>query len=144
MTRTTEEKFVEALHMTSHSWGIALDRRLRPLGFSRSKWLIFLHLSREDGLTHSALAERIGIEPATLVRLIDKMEIEGVVMRKASEIDRRIKHLHLTPTGIETAKRVKAQAIDLRKKLLSEIDPQQLEITLNTLSLIRKKLESTP
>ena len=65
-------------------------------------------------------------------------------MRKASEIDRRIKHLHLTPTGIETAKRVKAQAIDLRKKLLSEIDPQQLEITLNTLSLIRKKLESTP
>lgn len=143
MTRTTEEKFVEALHTTSHNWGIALDRRLRPLGFSRSKWLILLHLSREDGMIHSALAERIGIEAATLVRLIDKMEIEGIVIRNTSETDRRIKHLHLTPAGIETAKRVKAQAIDLRKKLLSEIDPQQLEITLNTLSLIRKKLEST-
>ena len=143
MTPTTEEKFVAALHMTSHDWGVALDRRLRPLGFSRSRWMILLHLSRQDGIVHSVLAERMGIESATLVRLIDKMESEGLVIRNTSETDRRIKHLHLTNSGIETAKRVKAQAIDLRKKLLSEIDPQQLENTLNTLSLIRKKLEST-
>lgn len=142
MTRTPEEIFVESLHQTSHGWGIALDRRLRPLGFSRSKWMILLHLSREDGMIHRTLAERLGIESATLVRLIDKMETEGILARRASETDRRVKHLHLTPSGIETAKRVKAQAIELRKKLLSEIDPNELAVAIAVLSNIRTKLET--
>jgi MarR family transcriptional regulator for hemolysin len=142
MIRTLEETFGETLHLAAHAWRITLDRRLRPLGFSRSKWMILLHLSRTDGMTLSALAERIGIEAATLVRLIDRMEAEGMLERRPSESDRRIKHLHLTPTGKETAKRIKAYAADLRKEILSEIDEKELNSTLSVLENIRKKLET--
>ena len=51
---------------TARLWRYALDQRLQPLGLSQAKWLVLLHLSRENGLMQKQLARRVGIEPPTL------------------------------------------------------------------------------
>jgi len=140
--KTLDEQFAESLHLAAHGWRTALDRRLRPLGYSRSRWMVLLHVSREDGITHRDLAERLGIEAPTLVRLIDRMEAEGLLKRRASETDRRVKHLHLSPDGRKEVERIWTSAADLRKEILSGLSKSEINTTLNVLQKIRTKLET--
>ena len=79
-----DEQFAESLHQVAHIWRTELDRRLRPLDFSHSRWLLLLHLSRHDGCTHCELAQHMGIEAATLVKQVDHMEQEGLLKRCTS------------------------------------------------------------
>lgn len=140
--KALDEQFSEALHRAAHGWRIALDRRLRPLGFSRSRWMVLLHVSREDGIAHCELAERLGIEAPTLVRLIDGMEAEGLLKRCASETDRRVKHLRLSPSGRKEVERIWATATDLRSEILSGLSKADINTTLNVLQEIQSKVES--
>ncbi len=141
MMKDLDEQFSEALHRTAHSWRITLDRRLRPLGYSRSRWMVLLHASRVDGITHSELADRLGIEAPTLVRLIDRMEEEGLLNRRPSETDRRVKHLDLTPAGRKEVERIRACAADLRKEVLKGLGTAEISAALKILEQIRSKLE---
>ena len=140
--KSLDEQFAEALHLAAHGWRTALDRRLRPLGYSRSRWMALLHVSRNDGISHRELAERLGIEAPTLVRLIDRMEGEGLLKRCASETDRRVKHLHLSEAGRKEVQRIHDSAADLRRELLSGLSDAEINATLNILQSIRAKLEN--
>ena len=136
-----EEQFAETLHLAAHGWRIALDRRLRPLGYSRSRWMVLLYISRNDAIPHRELADLLGIESPTLVRLVDRMESDGLLERRADESDRRVKRLHLSPEGRKEVERIRAHAADLRKELLGGLDPKELAITQEVLQTIRARLE---
>lgn len=135
-----DEQFAESLHQTAHAWRTELDRRLRPLGFSHSRWLLLLHLSRHDGCTHCELAQHMGIEAATLVRQVDHMEQGGLLKRCASKTDRRVKHLQLSPSGKKAVAQIRSNAADLRKELLDGLGRDKIGITVDVLNAIRNKL----
>ena len=140
--KTLNEQFAESMFLATHAWRTELDRRLRPLGFSHSRWLLLWHLSRNDGCTHRELAELIGIEAATLVRLIDHLEREGLLKRCGSETDRRVKHLHLSDAGKKVVEDIRGYAADLRKEVLSGLSQSEIKTALEALDNIRGKLEA--
>lgn len=135
-----DEQFSESLHQVAHAWRTELDRRLRPLGFSHSRWLLLVHLSRHDGCTHCELAQHMGIEAATLVKQVDHMEQEGLLKRCTSETDRRVKHLQLTSPGKKAVEHIRSSAAELRKELLSVVSNEDISIALGVLQNIRDKL----
>lgn len=126
--------------MAVRAWRNELDRRLRPLGFSHSRWMLLLHLSRHDGCTHHELAQHMGIEAATLVRLVDHMEKEGLLSRCGSETDRRVKHLCLSDSGKKVVIDIRAYAADLRKELLDGLSQAEIKTACDVLNSIRGKL----
>lgn len=138
--KSMEEQFAESVHMLAHAWRTELDRRLRPLGFSHSRWLLLLHLSRNDGCTHQQLAQHMGIEAPTLVKLVDHLEKEGLLRRCVSETDRRVKHLHLSDAGKQVVVDIRSNAAELRKDILSETSKEELQITYAVLQRIRERL----
>lgn len=144
MTKSLNEQFSEALFLAMHAWRTELDRRLRPLGFSHSRWLLLLHLSRKDGCANCELAQSMGIEAATLVKLVDHMEKEGLLKRCASETDRRVKHLYLTEAGMKEVENIRSYAADLRKEVLGGLTQAEIKVALDVLNNIRNKLESKP
>lgn len=135
-----DEQFSESMFMTTHAWRTALDRHLRPLGFTLSRWMLLLHLSRNNGCTHKELAHCMGIEAATLVRLVDRMEQEGLLTRCSSETDRRVKHLHLSATGMASVDKIRSCAAELRQKALSGLSPSEIQNALHVINAIRSKL----
>jgi MarR family transcriptional regulator, transcriptional regulator for hemolysin len=135
-----DEQFAESLHLVAHAWRNELDRRLRPLGFSHSRWLLLLHLSRNDGCTHCELAQKMGIEAATLVKQVDHMEQEGLVKRCISETDRRVKNLYLSASGKKAVERIRTSAAELRKEILSGSTDEQIQTALDVVQKIRDKL----
>ncbi len=138
--KSLDEQFAESLHQVAHAWRNELDRRLRPQGFTHSRWLLLLHLSRHDGCTHCELAQHMGIEAATLVKQVDHMEQEGLLKRCGSETDRRVKHLFLSPSGKKAVERIRNSAAELRKEILCEVSDAEIGTALKVIQSIRGKL----
>src|SRR5258705_12192857 len=106
-----EERFSEALHSTSRSWRQAVDRRLKYLGVSQASWMTIAIAAKERSpLSQSELADKLGVEGATMVAMIDRLVKAGLVMREASTTDRRVKRVILTPAGVKIFDKVQTQA----------------------------------
>jgi MarR family transcriptional regulator, transcriptional regulator for hemolysin len=52
-----------------------------------------------DGLSQAELSRLVAIEPPTMVRTIDRMVRDGLVMRMPDSDDRRLSRIHLTERG---------------------------------------------
>jgi len=136
------ETFSALLGETARSWRNRLDQRLRPLGLSQAKWRVLLHLDRaKDDLTQKALSARLGIEGPSLVRLLDRMEADGWVERRAAPADRRAKTIHATVKAAETIREITRVAATLRGELLSGIPAKDLDTASGVLQRIKHRAE---
>ena len=122
-----EERFSDALHSTSRSWRQAVDRRLKYLGVSQASWMtIAIAAKARSPLSQSELADKLGVEGATMVAMIDRLVKAGLVNREASTTDRRVKRVVLTTAGMKIYEKVKAEAVALRRDLLANTDQKKL------------------
>ena len=138
-----EERFSEALHSTSRSWRQAVDRRLKYLGVSQASWMtIAITAKARSPLSQSELADRLGVEGATMVAMIDRLVKAGLVLREASTTDRRVKRVVLTPAGLKVYEKVKAEGTALRKELLANMDSKKLLIATELLEGLREIIET--
>ena len=126
---------------TARLWRYALDQRLQPLGLNQARWLVLLHLAREDGLIQKDLAMRIGVEAPTLVGLLDRMAEDGWIARRESSDDRRSKTVHLTAKAQEAIKQIRTTGAQLRRELLAGVAPKDIERCAAVLEHIKRAVE---
>jgi len=140
-----EERFSDALHSTARAWRQAVDRRLKRLGLSQASWMsIAVAAKARSPLSQSELADRLGVEGATMVAMVDRLVKAGLVVRQASSTDRRIKRVVLTEAGNRLYDTVKAEAAALRKELLANIDPKKLALATELLETLQGLIERAP
>jgi MarR family transcriptional regulator for hemolysin len=140
-----EERFSDALHSTSRSWRQAVDRKLKYLGVSQASWMtIAMAAKARSPLSQSELADKLGVEGATMVAMIDRLVKAGLVLREASTTDRRVKHVVLTPAGLKIYEKVKTEAAALRRDLLSNVDQKKLLIATELLEGLQGIIEQQP
>ena len=72
------------------------DRRVRDIGLTRAQWLVLTRLYRRPGASQTELADMLEIDRASAGRMIDRMQKNGWVERRADSGDRRVNRLHLT------------------------------------------------
>ena len=129
-----EERFSGALHNTSRAWRQALDRRLKFLGVSQASWMTIAVAAKAKGpLSQSELAQRLDVEGATMVAMVDRLVKAGLVVREPSLTDRRVKRVVLTAAGDLLYDRVRTEAAAFRKELLDGIDPKKLLVATELL-----------
>ena len=139
---TSQEQLGMAISEASRCWRAKLDERLRPLGLSQSRWMVLLHLSRRgDGVVQKALAEWLGIEGPTLVRILDRMTADGWIERRESATDRRAKTVHLTQQSWAIIQQINKVAAKLRGELLTDIPAADIETCMRVLQQIKHTSE---
>jgi MarR family transcriptional regulator, transcriptional regulator for hemolysin len=140
-----EERFSDALHSTSRSWRQAVDQRLKYLGVSQASWMtIAIAAKARSPLSQSELADKLGVEGATMVAMIDRLVKAGLVIREASTTDRRVKRILLTPAGLRIYEKVKTEAAALRSELLANTDQKKLLIATELLEGLQGIIENQP
>jgi MarR family transcriptional regulator for hemolysin len=138
-----DERFSGILHNTSRSWRQAMDRRLKYLGMSQASWMTVAMAAKADSpLSQSELADRLGIEGATMVAMVDRLVSAGLVRREASTTDRRVKRVVLTRAGLDLYEKVKNEAAALRRELLADVDPKKLLAATELLELLQAKIDA--
>ncbi|MFI4939357.1 MAG: MarR family winged helix-turn-helix transcriptional regulator [Burkholderiales bacterium] len=124
---TLEERFAFALHNTARAWRCALDKRLKHLGLSQASWTTFAVVYKaQQPLSQVELANRVGIEAATMVATIDRLVKAGFLRRESAAHDRRVKLVVLTDSGKQLVDKVMTEANKFRDELLVGVDKRQL------------------
>lgn len=72
---------------------------LAELGLHTGQELVLAQLWADDGLRHSDLAQRIGVAPPTVTKVLTGMERAGLVRREADSRDARASRVWLTERG---------------------------------------------
>jgi MarR family transcriptional regulator for hemolysin len=133
--------FGDALLSLVKSWRSALDDRFRPFGLSQARWQVLLRLLRaSEPLTQCDLAQRVGIEPASLVRLLDALQQEGLIVRAADPQDRRTKRISLTPSGLSLSRSLGEVADQLREEVLGSLSDSELSQCTGVLEQLKARL----
>lgn len=133
------------LHLVqmAHRWRRVLDKALEPTGLSQSTWRTLFHLAHlGDGILQKDLAIAIGIEGPSLVRLLDNLESDGLIERRAAANDRRGKTLHLTALGRARHAEVMAIADEVRAHLLEGNSEADIRTCLAVFDRLRANAET--
>ncbi|NSW51329.1 MAG: MarR family transcriptional regulator [Anaerolineae bacterium] len=78
-----------------------VSSRLENLGLYRGQPRLLASLYEQDGQTHGELASQLNVQPATITKMVQRMEQKGFIIRRADLKDQRISRVFLTPKGTE-------------------------------------------
>jgi MarR family transcriptional regulator, transcriptional regulator for hemolysin len=120
----------------------AVDSELHVYGLTEATWRPLAYLGRlGEGIRQKELAQALGIEGPSLVRLLDGLERRGFIERREDEADRRARGIYLTPTGRELQRRVLGVSDAIQRRLLAAVQPADLEACDRAFSAIEAALD---
>jgi MarR family transcriptional regulator for hemolysin len=120
-----------------------VNRALVEHGLSDARALPVLHIARSGGgMRQGHLAEELGVEGPSLVRILDQLCAAGLVQRRDDPKDGRAKTLHLTPEGDALAVIVEDAIQELRTRFLAKVSDEDLAATVRTFTAFEAALEA--
>lgn len=121
-------------------WRRKADQTLAAHGLSEATAHPLLILSRggRENVRQGVLADEMGLEGPSVVRLIDLLAAEGLVERREDPTDRRAKVLHLTVLGHAKAEQIRRVMTRTRSELTAGIAPEELAVAFDVLSRIEQ------
>ena len=104
------------------------DKMLISYQISRSNWFAIYYIETIPGINQKHLAEKLGFTPASVAHLVDKLENDGLIVRKSIENDNRVNELSLTNFGKKIFKELIAVSEKYKEICTSNINPEELAI----------------
>ncbi len=113
----------------------AADRVANNFALSHaSGWPVVMIGRLGDGVRPGAVAEALGVEPPSLVRIIDQLVAAGLVLRQDDPADRRAKTLHLTAAGRDCAAQLEELLLPFRRELFAGIPQADIDTCVRVLA----------
>jgi DNA-binding MarR family transcriptional regulator len=88
-----------------YSTSIAIHRVYKPmldeLGVTYTQYLVLSALWEKDGLTITAIADRLALEPSTITPAVKRLESAGFVTRRRNASDERQVQVYLRAKGAD-------------------------------------------
>lgn len=127
----------------SRRWRKVIHAELAATGLTDATWTPLVYLDAGgDGITQKALAELVGLDTSTLVRLLDILSERKFIERQIDPNDRRARLIVLTPAGRAEVARIKAQLVAVEAELLSGLDDTEVAVMLRAFSKISDAVET--
>ena len=142
-TRAIEETTGYLLAKVCRAHRGSVGALLSGVGLYVGQEMVLLELWKEDGLKGSELADRLGVEPPTVTRMIRRMESCGFVERRPDPTDARSFRVHLTEKGRALEGPVARIWEEIEEKTLQGISPEETLALRRLLTQIRQNLGST-
>ena len=100
-----------------------MGARLRALGLALGQDLLLLQLWDHDGCTQTELVDRLGLDPSTVTKMLQRMERDGWLTRARSDDDGRASIVTLSTAGHELRDRVTALWRQLEGEVFAPLTP---------------------
>ncbi|KAF3886998.1 MULTISPECIES: MarR family winged helix-turn-helix transcriptional regulator [Nostocales] len=94
---------------------------LSDMGLHIGQEILLIHLWENDGLIQSDLAFKMQVEAPTLTKMLNRMEIVGLLQRRRDEEDARICRIYLTDAGRALQKPVQTAWNLLEERILANL-----------------------
>lgn len=94
------------VHMCAHRFELRMNAKLTDEGISYRQMQVLAWLALEGDQSQADLARCMGVEPPTVVSVIDRMERDGLIERKACPDDRRKRIISPTEKALPMWERI--------------------------------------
>lgn len=139
------ETYVSVLFECARLLTRRFDVRLAEMGFTRNQWLVMNTVYRNEGMRQTAIADATEIGAAPLGKVIDALQADGWLERRADLRDRRAKRLFLTRRAHHLLSGKRQRFEQLHAALLQPLGPRRTQLLVNSLGWIRQRLlEESP
>ena len=143
MSRQTQnEQLFDEMSAFNRKLRAFFDAAVREEGLTLARARVLFAISRRGPLTQKELAEELEIETPTLVRVLDGMARQNLIVRTEDENDRRAKRIAMTEAGRAAYDRMHVLATDLRAQIAAEISSDDIEIALSVVRRLTRNLQS--
>ena len=109
-------------------------------GLTRSQWQVLAYLAENEGINQARLAELVEIEPITLGRIVDRLEVLRLIKRNSHPTDRRGWLLHLMPAARTGLERAREYDDVTRREALAGVSEDDRRHLLKTLQALKENL----
>lgn len=127
----------------AHEYQRAINEELAPTGITYRQCQVLGFLALEGPLAQAELADRMHLEPATLVGILDRMERDGWIKRLACRDDRRRKLIHPQPSAKPVWTKIVACVKRVRARATQDMKASELATLKRLLTRVRKNLDQS-
>lgn len=112
----------------------------RSVGMSPQRVQILVRLHHSGETSHSELRQALGVDGASITRLVKELEREGLVGRRTDPADNRYTLAALTPAGTRLAAELRQRHQAYQERLLDGVSKQDQERVLLTFQRLRDNI----
>lgn len=117
------------------------DAALQSVGLTPPLFAVLNYVHAHDGAIQQQIGSAMGIDPSTMVALIDQLEGDGLAKRRPRPQDRRAREVVITPKGQRTLKRARALAEQVEDDVLQGLSAAERG---QLVALLRKAFAASP
>jgi DNA-binding MarR family transcriptional regulator len=125
-------------------WRVSHERTaeaLEMIGLTPPLFALLNVLGAREGAIQQEIGQAMGIDPSTMVSLIDQLEGAGLAQRRTHPKDRRAREVTITPKGRRTLERARGLATQVEDDVLRGLSATERR---RLLTLLRRALTSAP
>jgi DNA-binding MarR family transcriptional regulator len=109
-----------------------LDRELKPRGMDQPRWRVLMILHEHNPAAMGLIAELAVMKLPTLLKVVRRMEAEGLVRTGARLSDQRVTEVSITARGRKSLSLVRKVAAQVYEEVTAGLSSEDIE-TLNAL-----------
>jgi MarR family transcriptional regulator for hemolysin len=117
------------------------DRRALHLGLTRSQWRAMHYIARSPGISQTQLAEDLDLDAIAVGRVVDRLQREEYVERRADTADRRRWNLHPAQKFAAMMANMGRIAGTLTDDLLAGVPRSEIEAAMAVLDKVKGTLD---
>lgn len=137
--------FTGQLMLAGRQWRHISQGAVTAYGISAAAAGPLLFIRRlGGGVRQVTLADYVGLEGASLVRLVDQLSAAGFVRREVDANDRRANALWLTDAGEALAEKIEVELTQLRVSVFAGVSERDFEGAMRVLNALAQAAESAP
>jgi DNA-binding MarR family transcriptional regulator len=114
---------------------------LATVGLTPALFGLLNVIGSREGAIQQELGAAMGIDPSTMVSLIDQLESAGLAKRRPSARDRRAREIAITPKGRRLLERSRGLVSQVEDQVLGGLTAAQRR---ELLTLLRRALDAAP
>jgi DNA-binding MarR family transcriptional regulator len=139
-----EEAFLNLLR-TSDCLHRAFQRSTREWGVTSTQYnvLRILRGAHPQGLTCSAIGDRMITAEPDITRLLARMKVLKLIKQQRDKHDRRVVWTQISAAGLELLDKMDAEIIKMPQELLGHLSHKELDELIRLLELARKNFSDT-
>lgn len=109
-------------------------------GLHRGQPPLLFILFERDGRTVGDLSEEMGLSPATVSKMIQRMELSGFVHKRQDKSDMRIFRIYLTAKSREIEGELEKTMLDVERQTFSAFSAEERELLERFLRKLKESL----
>ncbi len=128
------------INRAAASYNASMERALKHVQMDPPRWRVLMVLGYRDPSTISEIADHAAMKLSTITRVVQRLQVDGLVTTSVKPEDNRVTNVHLTPAGGAALANVKRVASRVYQDAFESVSDAELGLLRELLTRLRRNI----